>query len=177
MSQVESRRSKVKTLVDWRNAAAFTPEIKELLIATGFLRQASDVTYAAELNTSDIRHQVLFDTVQIVTSNLMGLTVHCAQCHSHKFDPISQADYYRLAAFFAPAYDPQNWKHSNGTTWPRTHSAAPIPAGGATRKTHRIGGHISNVTETGSFTRAPSAGSNTRPRSFSTAPAIICAHA
>ncbi|MBI1918716.1 MAG: PSD1 domain-containing protein [Planctomycetes bacterium] len=100
-------------LVDWRNAAAFTPEIKELLTATGFLRQASDVTYAAELNTSDIRHQVLFDTVQIVTSNLLGLTVHCAQCHSHKFDPISQADYYRLAAFFAPAYDPQNWKHSN----------------------------------------------------------------
>jgi hypothetical protein len=100
-------------LIDWRNAATFTPEIKELLIATGFLRQASDVTYAAELNTSDIRHQVLFDTVQIVASNVLGLTVHCAQCHSHKFDPISQADYYRLAAFFAPAYDPQNWKHSN----------------------------------------------------------------
>src|SRR5262249_50865270 len=100
-------------VVDWRNATTFTPQIKELLIATGFLRQASDVTYAYELNTSDIRHQVLFDTVQIVASNLLGLTVHCAQCHSHKFDPIAQADYYRLAAFFAPAYDPQNWKHSH----------------------------------------------------------------
>ncbi len=99
-------------LVDWRNAAEFTPEIKELLIATGFLRQAADVSYAPELNTADIRHQVLYDTVQIVASNVLGLTVHCAQCHSHKFDPISQADYYRLAAFFAPAYDAQNWKHS-----------------------------------------------------------------
>ncbi len=99
-------------LVDWRNAAEFKPEIKELLIATGFLRQAADVTYAPELNTADIRHQVLFDTVQIVASNVLGLTLHCAQCHSHKFDPIAQADYYRLAAFFAPAYDAQNWKHS-----------------------------------------------------------------
>ena len=31
----------------------------------------------------------------------MGLTVHCAQCHNHKFDPISQEDYYRLQAVFA----------------------------------------------------------------------------
>jgi hypothetical protein len=99
-------------LVDWRNATEFTPEIKDLLIATGFLRQAADVTYAPELNTADIRHQVLYDTVQIIAGNVLGLTVHCAQCHTHKFDPIPHADYYRLAAFFAPAYDAQNWKHS-----------------------------------------------------------------
>ncbi len=99
-------------LVDWRHAPHFTPEIEECLVATGFLRQAADVTYAPELNTADIRHQVLYDTVQIVAGNLLGLTMHCAQCHSHKFDPISQADYYRLAAFFTPAYDAQNWKHS-----------------------------------------------------------------
>ncbi len=99
-------------LIDWRNAEVFTPQIRELLIATGFLRQAADVTYAPELNTADIRHQVLYDTIQIVSSNFLGLTLHCAQCHSHKFDPIPQADYYRLAAIFAPAYDSQNWKHS-----------------------------------------------------------------
>jgi hypothetical protein len=99
-------------LVDWRSAAEFTPEMRELLVATGFLRQAADVTYAPELNTADIRHQVLFDTVQILCSNVLGLSLHCAQCHTHKFDPLGHADYYRLAAFFAPAYDPQNWKHS-----------------------------------------------------------------
>lgn len=99
-------------LVDWRDAAEFTPEIVELLTATGFLRQAADVTYAPELNTADIRHQVVFDTVQIVSSNLLGLTVHCAQCHTHKYDPISHADYYRLVGIFAPAYDVQNWVHS-----------------------------------------------------------------
>jgi hypothetical protein len=98
--------------VDWRNASGYQPRDVELLIATGFLRQAADVTYAPELNTSDIRHQVLFDTVQTVSSNLLGLTVHCAQCHTHKFDPIAHADYYRLAGIFQPAYDPLNWLHS-----------------------------------------------------------------
>ncbi len=97
-------------LVDWRNATRFTPEIKELLIATGFVRPAVDNTFAAELNTADIRHQVLYDTLQTVSSNVLGLTMHCAQCHSHKFDPIAQADYYRLLAIFAPAYNVQNWK-------------------------------------------------------------------
>ncbi len=99
-------------LVDWRNAADYTPEMQELLVATGFLRQAADVSYAPELNTFDIRSQVVFDTVQIFSSNLLGLTVHCAQCHTHKFDPISQADYYRMVGLFAPSYDVQNWTHS-----------------------------------------------------------------
>ena len=94
-------------LLDWRNAADFTPELKETLIATGFLRQAAEVGGSANET-----HQVIYDTVQIISSNLLGLTVHCAQCHTHKFDPITHADYYRLLAFFTPAYDPQNWKSS-----------------------------------------------------------------
>jgi hypothetical protein len=99
-------------LVDWRNAATFRPETKELLTATGFLRPAADDTSAPELNTADIRHRVLYDTLQTFSSNVLGLTMHCAQCHSHKFDPIAQADYYRLLAIFAPAYNVQDWKHT-----------------------------------------------------------------
>ena len=98
--------------LNWRDAGRYQPRDVELLIATGFLRQAADVTYAPELNTSDIRHQVLFDTVQTVSSNVLGLTVHCAQCHTHKFDPIAHADYYRLAGILQPAFDPHNWLHS-----------------------------------------------------------------
>ncbi|MBI3865951.1 MAG: DUF1553 domain-containing protein [Planctomycetia bacterium] len=97
-------------LVDWRQAGEFSPEMKELLVATGFLRPAADNTGENELNTADIRHQILYDTLQTVSTNVLGLTIHCAQCHSHKFDPIAQADFYRLMAVFAPAYNVQNWK-------------------------------------------------------------------
>ena len=103
-------------LIDWRHEARYSKGDKELLVASGFLRQAADVTWAPELNTSDIRHQVLFDTVQIVSTNLLGLTVHCAQCHTHKFDPISHADYYRLTGIFMAALNPHDWLHSKERT-------------------------------------------------------------
>jgi hypothetical protein len=86
-----------------------TAEQKELLIATGFLRTAVDGTNNYERNRPLERHQVLYDTVEILTSNLFGLTVQCARCHDHKYDPITQKNYYRLMAFLTPAYNPVNW--------------------------------------------------------------------
>ena len=65
--------------VDWRNASGYQARDVELLIATGFLTAGGRRHVRPELNTSDIRHQVLFDTVQTVSSNLLGLTVHCAR--------------------------------------------------------------------------------------------------
>ena len=100
-------------LFDWRSVESFSPRQLEQIIATGFLRHARDSTSSPELNTADIRHQVLYETLQTVSTSLLGLTVHCAQCHSHKFDPISQADYYRLAAVFTPSLDVQNWIQAN----------------------------------------------------------------
>ena len=99
-------------LSDWRRSDVYTEQTRRQLIATGFLRQAADTSGEKELNTPDIRNRVLLDTVQMVGSSLMGVTIHCAQCHSHKFDPLSQADYYRLVSIFAPALNPRNWKHS-----------------------------------------------------------------
>ena len=98
-------------LSDWRNAASYSEDTRRQLIATGFLRQAADTSGEKELNTPDIRNRVLLDTVQMVSSSLMGVTIHCAQCHSHKFDPLSQADYYRLVAIFEPAINPRFWRH------------------------------------------------------------------
>jgi mono/diheme cytochrome c family protein len=95
-------------LDDWRSAA-LTPEVREHLVATGFLRTAVDNTAEAELNRPLERYQVLHDTLEIVTSNLVGLTFGCARCHDHKFDPIPQEDYYRLMAFLTPAYNPDAW--------------------------------------------------------------------
>jgi hypothetical protein len=97
-------------LVDWRSADRFTPELRALLTATGFLRTAADDTDENELNTPDIRYRVLHHTIENVATNLLGLTLGCAKCHDHKYEPIAQRDYYRFQALFQPALDPQSWK-------------------------------------------------------------------
>jgi hypothetical protein len=97
-------------LVDWRNARRFTPAMRRLLIATGYLRTARDQTHEPESNISLNYYGVLHDTVAIVGNGLLGLTLNCAQCHNHKFDPISQRDYYQLMALFTPAYNPRDWR-------------------------------------------------------------------
>jgi hypothetical protein len=96
-------------LFTWSKDNAFTPEQKELLIATGFLRTCVDGTNNYERNRPLERFQVLHDTLEIVTGNVLGLTFACARCHDHKFDPITQKDYYRLMAYLTPAYNPANW--------------------------------------------------------------------
>ncbi|HET6324457.1 MAG TPA: DUF1549 domain-containing protein, partial [Planctomycetaceae bacterium] len=94
-------------LVDWRHAPRFTDEIREDLIATGYLRTAHDNSHEPESNIPLIYYSVLHDTVEVVGNSLFALTVNCARCHSHKFDPIPQRDYYRLMALFTPAYNPE----------------------------------------------------------------------
>ena len=82
----------------------------EKLIATGFLRMGADGTAnAADQDTA--RNQVVADTLKIVSSSLLGLTVGCAQCHDHRYDPIPHTDYHRLRAVFEPAYDWKHWRN------------------------------------------------------------------
>jgi hypothetical protein len=80
------------------------------LVATGFLRMAPDGTASRGVDQPLARNQVIADTLKIVSTSLLGLTVGCAQCHNHRYDPIPQTDYYRLRAIFEPAYDPKNWR-------------------------------------------------------------------
>ncbi len=87
-----------------------SPANLEKLAATGFLRMAADGTASGGIDHDLARNQVLADTLKIVSTSLLGLTVGCAQCHDHRYDPIPQADYYRLRAVFEPAYDWKNWR-------------------------------------------------------------------
>jgi hypothetical protein len=96
-------------LHDWRNASRLTPAMRDGLIATGYLRTARDLTHEDVGVIPQNFHGIVHDTIEIVGTGLLGLTVNCARCHNHKFDPIPQEDYYRLKAIFTPAYNPQGW--------------------------------------------------------------------
>jgi hypothetical protein len=89
--------------------ANLTAEQIEKLTATGFLRLAADGT-GSGANSEEARNQVIADTLKIVSNSLLGLSVACAQCHDHRYDPIPHEDYYRLRAVFEPAFDPKTWK-------------------------------------------------------------------
>ena len=85
------------------------PEIADRLVATGFLRMAPDGTGSGGVDQDLARNQVIADTLQVVGTSILGLTLHCAQCHDHRYDPIPQRDYYQLRAIFEPALDWKNW--------------------------------------------------------------------
>lgn len=91
----------------WNN---LTPEQIETLAATGFLRTAVDGTTTGSPDEPLASNQVVADTLKIVGSSLLGLSVGCAQCHDHRYDPIPQVDYFRLRAVFEPAIDPSHWR-------------------------------------------------------------------
>lgn len=86
------------------------PDEIEKLVATGFLRMAADGTATGGIDQEVARNQVVADTIKIVSTSLLGLSVGCAQCHDHRYDPILQTDYYRLRALFEPAFDPKQWR-------------------------------------------------------------------
>jgi hypothetical protein len=71
------------------------------LIATGFNRCGPVHLVSGNTDPEVNRQEVLTEMTSGVGAAFLGLTVGCARCHDHKFDPISQADYYRLQSFFA----------------------------------------------------------------------------
>lgn len=108
-------------LADYEHAAEITPEIYDNLVATAFLRLTPDGTHANITNFVPDRLEIIADEINVLTSSVMGLTMKCARCHTHKSDPIPQRDYYRLAAIFKGAYDEHDWMrgiHQGGQKGP-----------------------------------------------------------
>jgi len=68
------------------------------LVATGFLRN-SMLNEEGGVDPEQFRMEAMFDRMDAIGKSVLGLTIQCAQCHNHKFDPIKQEEYYRMFAF------------------------------------------------------------------------------
>jgi hypothetical protein len=79
------------------------PGDHEALIATGYLRAGSEHVVAGNIDPEESRQEVLTEIATNVGQTFLGMTINCARCHNHKFDPILQADFYSLQAIFAGA--------------------------------------------------------------------------
>ncbi len=84
------------------------PAALEKLTATGFLRLAPDLT--ERVDTVEERNQAIADVIKTSSSSILGLSLACAQCHDHRYDPISIDDYYRYRALFTPVFSIEHWK-------------------------------------------------------------------
>src|SRR5215468_2644018 len=78
---------------------------EEALVASGFNRLGPLRKNAGNQEVASSRNEVLTEMTNAVGSAMLGVTLGCARCHNHKFDPIRQSDYYRIQAYFAAAYD------------------------------------------------------------------------
>ena len=71
---------------------------QDQLVATGFLRN-SMINEEGGIDPEQFRMEALFDRMDAIGKGILGITIQCAQCHDHKYDPLKQEEYYRLFAF------------------------------------------------------------------------------
>jgi mono/diheme cytochrome c family protein len=87
--------------VQWQLAGdEFEPDNPLALMATGFLGAGVFPTQITANEVERTRYDAMDDMLSTTTSAMLGLTVGCARCHDHKFDPIPTRDYYRLLSTF-----------------------------------------------------------------------------
>ena len=96
-------------LVNYKHNAVPTPDQIEPLTATGFLRTTADITDNQTIYEVDKYFDALQKAMETSLSSVLGLSIGCARCHDHKFDPILQRDYFKLTAAYQAVWDPENW--------------------------------------------------------------------
>lgn len=84
---------------------------QEQMIATGFMRNGM-VNEEGAIIPEQFRIEGVFDRMDCFGKVALGLTLQCAQCHSHKYDPISQDEYFGLFAFFNETHEAKSWVYS-----------------------------------------------------------------
>ena len=84
---------------------------QDQVVATGFLRN-SMVNMEGAIDPEQFRMEAMFDRMDAIGKAMLGITIQCAQCHNHKFDPISQEEYYKLFAFINNDHEARPVVHS-----------------------------------------------------------------
>ena len=79
---------------------------QDQIVATGFLRN-SMLNEEGGVDPEQFRMDAMFDRMDAIGKSILGLTIQCAQCHTHKYDPITQEEYYRLFAFLNNDHEAQ----------------------------------------------------------------------
>ena len=115
----EGTRPKAKTESVVSSPSTLAPQpssLIDLLEATHYLRNGQDGTGESDGNPDEVqvdRYTVIETTMQNISTGLLGLTIQCAKCHDHKFEPLTQRDYYSLQAVLIPAFPPEQWGKPN----------------------------------------------------------------
>jgi hypothetical protein len=96
----------------WQIAGDLLPNpTQDQIVATGFLRN-SMINEEGAIVPEQFRMFEMFDRMDCIGKAALGLSLQCAQCHSHKFDPISQEEYFGLFAFLNNTYEAQSWVYT-----------------------------------------------------------------
>ncbi len=74
------------------------------IVATGFLRNSMN-NEEGGVDPEQFRMEAMFDRMDAIGKSILGLTIQCAQCHNHKFDPFRQEEYYRMFAFLNNSHE------------------------------------------------------------------------
>ncbi len=77
---------------------------QEQKVATGFLRN-SMVNEEGGIDPEQFRMEAMFDRMEAIGKGILGVTIQCAQCHNHKFDPTKQKEYYQILAFLNSTHE------------------------------------------------------------------------
>lgn len=95
-----NKNMRYDSFITWQLAGDLLPNAtKEQILATGFNRNHK-ITEEGGVIDEEYRVQYVVDRTNTFSRSILAVTVECAKCHDHKYDPISQKDYYQLYAFF-----------------------------------------------------------------------------
>lgn len=77
---------------------------QDQIVATGFLRN-SMINEEGGVDPEQFRMEAMFDRMDAIGKSILGVTIQCAQCHNHKYDPLTQEEYYRMFAFLNNSHE------------------------------------------------------------------------